>query len=97
MAGRVLLPGAGMLEAALAACQSLAGDAGRPAPVLTHCSIPAALQLSQVHAVLGLLISQAVKPTRPQACPPCRPRCLALPLRCPGRAAALRAGRARSC
>jgi len=64
VAGRVLLPGAGMLEAAQAACWSLAGDAGRPALVLTHCSIPAALQLSQVHAALGpLLTSQAVKPT----------------------------------
>ncbi len=94
----MLVPGAGMLEAALAACWSLAGDAGRPAPVLTHCSIPAALQLSQVHAALGfLLTSRAVTPTRSQACPPCRPRCLAHPLRCPGRAAALRAGRARSC
>ena len=39
----MLLPGAGMFEAALGACCALTGDS--TAPALTHVSIPAALQL----------------------------------------------------
>ena len=45
VAGTVLLPGAGMFEAALGACHALAGDSISTAPALVHVSIPAALQL----------------------------------------------------
>ena len=41
----MLLPGAGMFEAALGACNALADDSISTAPALVHVSIPAALQL----------------------------------------------------
>ena len=45
VAGRLLLPGAGMFEAALGACNVLADGGITSAPSLTRVSIPAALQL----------------------------------------------------
>ena len=41
----MLLPGAGMFEAALGACSALTDDSIATAPALTHVSIPAALPL----------------------------------------------------
>ena len=41
----MLLPGAGMFEAALGACGALTDDSIATAPALTHVSIPAALPL----------------------------------------------------
>lgn len=41
----MLLPGAGMFEAALGACNVLTDDTFTTAPALTRVSIPAALQL----------------------------------------------------
>ena len=96
--GRALLPGAGMLEAALAACTSLADEGGSPALALTHVTIPAALQLSEVRAVPGSpSTSLRMECTHSQACRLRRPRCHASPLLCPGHGATLQAGQARLC